>query len=105
MNSKVSAIHQENVFREKMATMKSRNEVEVSNLRKIISDRDLTIAHQVKENEKYRNRLNETVQKKESEITLLKSTIEELKIEFHNSKFNQEKLHLIFNSTIKSTMQ
>lgn len=94
MNDKVSAIHQEKVFREKMSAMKSRNEIEVSNLRKIISDREKTIAHHVQESQRLKNQTDEKVFKKDSELTLLKSTLEELQIELHNSQFKQEELKI-----------
>ena len=77
-----------------MSAMKSRNEIEVSNLRKIISDREKTIAHHVQESQRLKNQTDEKVLKKDSELTLLKSTLEELQIELHNSQFKQEQLKM-----------
>lgn len=69
--------------------MRTQSEIDISNLRKIISDRDRTLELQALETKKLKNKMQEKSTEQEHKVALLKSSISEAEIALHNKNCAQ----------------
>ena len=74
------------MFHEKLATMRTKSEIDISNLRKNLSDRDKTIQLKTLEVTRLKDHFVGTLSDREGQITLLRSSLTEAQIELHNQK-------------------
>ena len=76
-------MNQEKVFHEKLSSMRSKSEIDHSNLRKIICDREKTLTLQNDEIQKLKESSAKKLTEKDHKIAILKSQVSEMEVELH----------------------